>query len=95
MVHQSLVGGIHSGEGGSDLFADVFGCFLRAFPQIAAAFVVAQFNGFMFTGGSAGGNSRAAHGAVGEVYICFNGGIAARIQNFSSHYLHDFHLRSG
>ncbi len=53
--------------------------FARAFAEIARFVAIAQLDGFMLAGGGAGRNGGAAHAAVGQVNVGFNGGIAAAI----------------
>ena len=74
-----------------DLFVDVLGGLPRALAQIARFVAVAQLDSFVLAGGCAGGHRRAAHGAVGQVNIGLDSGIATRIQNLSSNNLNDFH----
>gem|GEM_PF-6511438 len=44
---------------------------------------VTQFHGFVLTGGSSAGNSGAAERTVGKKNVCFDRGVAARIQNLA------------
>ena len=63
---------------------DVADGFQHAFAEVAGFVAVAKFVGFVFAGGSAGRNCAAADGAAFEVDVGFDGGIAARIDNFAA-----------
>ena len=72
-----------------DLAIDMADGRLRALSQIARLVAVAQFHGLVFARGGAGGHSRPAHAAIGQVDIRFHGGVATRIEDFPACYSND------
>jgi hypothetical protein len=58
---------------------------LGAFAEVAALVAVAKLSGFVHAGGGAGRDGGAAHGAVGEEDVGFDGGVATGVQNFSTY----------
>ena len=73
-------------QGLGDLAVHMADCTLRALSRIARRIAVAQFHGFVFSSGGAGGHSRPAHAAVGQINIGFHGGIATGIEDFPACY---------
>ena len=71
-------------EGRSDVGVDVFNGLEHAFAEEARLVAVAEFDGFVFAGGGAGGNRGAADRAAFEVHVNFDGGIAAGIDHFAA-----------
>ena len=84
-----LLRGVLTMQALGDLAIHVADGVLRALSQIARLVAVAQFHGFVFSGGGAGGHSRPTHAAIGQVNIRFHGGIAARIEDFPACYSND------
>ncbi len=78
-----LVAGVLSEDGGGDFFVDVVDGFEGAFAAVAFGVVVAEFHGFIFAGGGAGGDGGAAEGAVFEDDIDFDGGVSAGVEDFA------------
>ena len=92
VIDRGLILGFHAGDGRSNFLQDVCDSFARAFAEVTLGIGVAQLDGFMFAGGRAGGNSRAAHGSVGQNDIGFDGGIAPRVENLAAYNLDNFHI---
>ncbi len=82
----------HAGYGRSNLLVDILNGLARSFAQVALGIAVAQLHRFMLAGGSARGYRGAAHGAIREMHVGFDGGIAARIQNLAANDFDDFHM---
>ena len=80
---QALVGCVHAGELGGEDGLDVLDGVEHAFAQVVLLVAVAQFDGFVFASGRAGGDGGAAHGPAGEGYVGFDGGISAGIEDFA------------
>ena len=62
-----------------------------AFAEVARFVAVAQFDGFVFAGGCAGGDGGAADGAVREEDVDFDGGIAAGVEDLPPDGFYYFH----
>jgi len=62
-----------------------------AFAQVARLVAVAQFHGFVLSGGCSGWHGGATEAPIGKMNVGFHGGVAARIQNFSTNDACDFH----
>ena len=80
MVECALVGGVDARDGLGDFSIHVGDGFQHALAEILALVAVAQLQGFVFAGGSAGGNRGAAQDVAVENDVRLNGGIAARIE---------------
>ena len=81
-VEGALVGGVHAGDGIGDCGVHVADGFQHAFAEIVGFVAVAQLDGFVFAGGSAGRDRGAAERSVLEADVRFDCGIAAGIENF-------------
>ena len=75
-----------------DACVDVFDGLERALAQKALGVAIAKFHGFVFAGGCARGHRCAAHAAVYQIDIGFDGGVASRIENLTSNYFDNFHV---
>ena len=64
-VDADLIGGIHAGQGEGDRGLDVGHGVEHALAEVALLVPVAQFEGFVFAGAGAGGNSGTTGGAAG------------------------------
>ena len=64
---------------------DIFHGAQHALAEILGFVAVAQFEGFVLAGGSAGGNRRAPAVAIVQNDVSFDGGIAARIENLAAY----------
>ena len=82
-VQGELIQGIQAADGGEDFVGDVFDGFGDAFAEETALVAVAQFEGLVFAGAGAGGDSGAAGGAAGEEDVHFDGWVAAGIKDFA------------
>ena len=67
----------------------------HALAEISGFVAVAEFQGFVFAGGSAGRNGGAAERARLEKHVGFNGGIAARIEDLAGVNASDFGRHNG
>ena len=85
LVEEALVGGVHAFQFGSNDGLNVGNGLENALAQVVALVAVAQFHGLMFAGGGARGHNGAAQCAAFQNYVCFHGGIAARIQGLRAH----------
>jgi hypothetical protein len=83
LVNEGLLGGVHVDDFGGDEGVDIVNSLQRAFAEVTGFIAVAQFEGFVFAGGCAGRNSGATHSAGFEQNFNFEGGVAARVQNFA------------
>ncbi len=84
-----MLGCIQPHHGFTDLGVDVFHRFQDALAQEAGCVLVAEFDGFTRAGRRARGHGRTANHAGLQKYVGFNGGIAARIQNFAGDDIND------
>ena len=73
------------------MLGDILDGVVGALAEIAGFVAIPQLDGFVLAGGCAGGNRRAAHAAVGEPNIGFNGGVAAGVENLAANDFGDFH----
>ena len=89
LVDLRLQGGIVAMQRFGDRSVDIGDGFANAFAEIALLIVVAQFDGFVFAGGSAARDGGAAVAAIGEKNFGFDCRISPRIQNFSATYSDD------
>ena len=83
LVDQPLVGGIHAFQFGRDHGFNVGHGLQHALAEVMALVAVAQFHGLMLAGGSARRHDGAAQRAALQNYVCFHGGISARVKNFA------------
>ena len=86
----ALVGAIEARDRLSDGAIHVTNGLQDALAEIARFVAVAQLDGLMLTGGRAGRDRGAAHGATFEDDVRFHRGIAARIENLSAADPRDF-----
>jgi hypothetical protein len=97
VVEGALVGGVETGDGFGDFGVGVVDRFQDALAKIFGFVGIAEFEGFVFTGGGAGRNSGAAESAGFEGDVGLDGGIAARINDLAGADAGDFggHVGSG
>ena len=76
-----MVGDVEAFDGFGDRTVDVLDGVKNALAEIAGLIAIAQFQGFVFAGRSAGGHRCAAACAVFEQNVGFDGRIAARVEN--------------
>ena len=96
LVDGHLVQGVHADQALSQLGVHVGHGLLHALAQVAVLVAVAQLAGLVHAGGSAGGHSGAAHGAVLQDDLHLDGGIAAGVNNFTAEDINNFkHLFHG
>ncbi len=84
VVELALVAGVHAFQLGGDHFVDVVDGLQHAFADVAALVAIAQLQRFVLAGGGAAGHGGAAARSAFQNDIGFDGGIAARIQNFAA-----------
>jgi len=90
VIEEALIHGVEAFElGGEDGF-DVFDGLEDAFAEVMAFVAVAELDGFVLAGGCAGGDGGAAEGAGFQDDVCFDGGVAARIENLAGADGNDF-----
>ena len=94
-LDQSLVDGgliqhIHAHQALGDVGVHVLHGGEHALAQVTALVAVAELAGLIDAGGSAGGNSGTAHGAVLKIYLNLNSGIAAAVQDLTAQDVNDF-----
>ena len=94
-VHGVDVGGIHAGENLVDGGVDVLNSFADALAAEAALVAVAQLQSLKFTGGRTAGGSTAANRAVGQPYLCLDGGVAAGVDDLAANDLLNFQIAHG
>jgi hypothetical protein len=83
LIDAELIEGIHALDFFEDGGVDVFDGLGDALAVVLLA-AIAQFDGFVGAGGSAGGNGGAAEAAVIQNHIDFDGGVAAAIVNLAT-----------
>jgi len=83
LVDEGLLFGVQPQDGFGNFGIDVFDRALDALAQITPGVAIAQLDGFARAGGRTRGHGGTAHDARFEQHIGFNGGIAARIENFA------------
>ncbi len=76
-VELGLSGSVFAVQHLGDLAVDVADGVQGTFAEVARFIAIAQFDGFIFSGGSAGGDGGPAHAAVSQIDIGFDGRIAA------------------
>ena len=82
LVDTHLVQGVEPDHFLRDRFINIGDSLLDPFPLVPRLVAIAQFNGFVFTGGCTAGNGRAAGRTVFKRNLHLDGRIAARIKNF-------------
>ena len=96
LVDGHLVQHVGADQGLGDLGVHVLHGSLNALAVIAALVAVPQLAGLVDTGGSAGGDRSAAHGAVLQIDLHLDGGVAAAVQDLAADDIYDFdHLLHG
>ena len=80
LIYRGLVEDVQAQHGLGDLGVDVLDGLAHALAQVTALVAVAQLAGLVDAGGSAGGNSRAAHSAVVQGDLDLNGRVAAGVK---------------
>ena len=91
VVDAALIEHAVTHESGSDLLVDVLDGVERTLTAVALLVAVAEFEGFVLTGRSTGGNRCTAYYAVFERYVYFYCGIAARIEDLTGYDVLNFH----
>ena len=94
-VHGVDVGGIHADENLVDGGVDVLNSLADALAAEAALVAVAQLQSLKFTGGRTAGGSTAANRAVGQPYLCLDGGVAAGVDDLAANDLLNFQIAHG
>ena len=79
LVDAGLIEDVHAEESFRDFAVDIVNSLLHALAAVTGLVAVAQLAGLVDTGGSAGGDSRSADGAVVEGDFDFDSGIAAGV----------------
>ena len=92
LVDRGLVEDVHALQRLCDLDIHVLHGLEHALAEVTALIAVTQLAGLVDTGGSAGGNSRAADGAVVERDFHFHSRVAAGVENFSGADVHNFKI---
>ena len=96
LVDGGLIQDIHADQALGDLGVDVLHSLFHALAVVAALVAVPQLAGLIDAGGSAGGNSGTAHGAILQVHLDLNGGVAAAVQDLTAQDVNDLdHLLHG
>ena len=96
LVDGHLIQHVGADEGLGDLGVHVLHGGLNALAVITALVAVTQLAGLVNTGGSAGGDRSAAHGAVLQIDLHLNGGVAAAVQDLAAQNVNDLdHLLHG
>ena len=100
-VDQQLVDGyliqhVGADQGLGDLGIHVLNSLQNALALVAALVAVTQLASLINAGGSAGGHGGTAHGAVLQIHLYLNGGIAAAVQDLAADDINDlYHLFHG
>ena len=92
LVDGDLVQSVQADHGLGDFAVDVFDSHRDALAAVAGLVAVAKLAGLVDTGGSAGGDSRAADGAVIEGDLDFDRGVAAGVQDLTRENVNDFEI---
>ncbi len=83
-VDVDLFEGIEAADFAGDRGVDVFDGGENAFALVAFLVAIAEFDGFIFAGGGAGGDRGAAKGSVFEDDVDFDGRVTAGVKYFTS-----------
>ena len=83
MVEGALVGGVKTGDGFGDFGIGVGDGLEHALAEIFRFVTVAELEGFVLAGGSAGRDGGAAKRSAIEEDVGFDGGIAAGIDDLA------------
>jgi hypothetical protein len=83
LIEGPLVGGVEASDGAGDLGVGVVDGLEDALAEIAGFVGVAQLEGFVFTGGGAGGHSGTAQRSAAEGDFGLDGGIAAGVEDLA------------
>jgi len=89
LVEESLFRCIEAHDGFGDFGVDVFDRLQDALAAVSAGFAVTQFDRFARSGGRTGRDRSAAHRAGFEQHVAFDGGVAARVENFATDDIYD------
>ncbi|MNC40679.1 hypothetical protein D3C75_894040 [compost metagenome] len=89
-VQALLVGRVLAQQQVTDRAVDVGDGLQHALAQVTALVAITQLQRFARAGGSTGRRASAADDAVVEQYIGFHGGVATRIENFTTFDVDDF-----
>lgn len=83
LVEGVLVSGVAADEGVFDVGVDVIDGFFDAFAAVFGFVAVTEFESFAGASGSARWNCGAANSAAFEDDVCFDGGVATRVENLA------------
>src|SRR5205085_2547473 len=78
-----LLAGVHALDRRGDDFHDVLEGLQDAFPAVDLLVTVAEFDGLILAGGSAGGDGGAAGDAGGKLDLDLDGGVAAGVEDLA------------
>ena len=92
LIDGGLIQNVQADNCLGDLAVDVLNCLEDALAAVTTLVTVAKLAGFVHTGGCAGGNGRAANGAVVEGNFDFNGGVAAGVKDLTRHDINNFKI---
>src|SRR4029077_14435911 len=95
VIQGTLVGRVGTDNGLCDFRIDVGYRLEHSLAKIFGFVSVAEFQRFVFAGGSARGNGGAAESATLAQPVAFNGGIAARIEDLAGMNASDFARHNG
>jgi hypothetical protein len=84
VIEPALILGVEADQKIAQRSVDMCDRFEHALAAVSLRLAVAQFHSFARSGGSAGRNSRPADHAGMQQHIRFDGGIAARIDDFAA-----------
>ena len=89
LVDVGLVQHVQADEGFGDLFVHVLHGLLDTLAQVTALVAVPQLTGLIHAGGSTGGHSGPAHGAVVQIDLYLHGRVAAGVQDLPAQNVYD------
>ena len=89
VVDSALVVCLEADEGIGNFVVHMANGIKRALAQIAILVAIAQLNGLECARRRAGGNSRTTEGTILQHNFHFNGGVAARVQDFTPEHIDD------
>ncbi len=92
LVDAGLIQHVQAQDGLGDLAVDVLNSLGHALAAVTGLVAVTELAGLVDTGGSAGGDSRAADGAIVQGDLHLDGGIAAGVQDLARHNVYDFKI---
>src|SRR5450756_666802 len=86
LVDEPLLGGFEPDDLGGDLVHDGVDRVLDTLPEVARLVAITTLDGLEGAGGGTRGDGGACDGAVVEGDLDFDGGVAARVENFAGAY---------